>query len=129
MSTETKTKPLTRRWEKNERQTVFAVIGDKGAIHFWFSECSQTSKDVFGQSKYGGVEMHSRVPLSYSKEEPDHENCWLLNAPCWHDGSSLYAEETYIPKYEYCESMNDFEPMWRALECEYERRFATEETI
>ncbi len=43
-----------------------------------------------------GLETHSRTPL-YADEAPSHDYCWLLKCPCWHDGTTMYAEETYLP--------------------------------
>ena len=44
----------------------------------------------------GGVECHSPTSL-YGQEKPSHEHCWLLGAPCWHDGSSLQFSEQIAP--------------------------------
>ena len=40
-----------------------------------------------------GLEHHSRTPIN--DEPPSHHNCWLLGGICWHDGTSMYAEERY----------------------------------
>jgi len=70
----------------------WAVVGDLGGVHFWY----QVS--TFDGEKYGGVEWHWRKPTEdYHAENPDHNDCWIIGGPCWHDGTSLYAEEVYIP--------------------------------
>lgn len=43
-----------------------------------------------------GLELHSRTPL-YGDTAPDHDMCWLLNCPCWHDGTSSWAQEYFLP--------------------------------
>lgn len=96
---------------KAERRTSFAVIGIKGAIEFWFT-------DYQGQ-KYGGVEQHNREPEDYQKENDPREYCDLLSGKCWHDGSSLYAKEYFIPLYENVGEMAVF----RKLEAEYFSRY------
>ena len=79
-----------------------AVIGDAGAVQFHFSvyasEALSESRSLFPFWPYQpwGVEIHTRCGLG---DSPDHENCWLLNAPCKHDGSSLYASEVMMPLF------------------------------
>jgi hypothetical protein len=41
---------------------------------------------------YGGIEWHMGNKRSHHDDKPSHEHCWLLQSPCWHDGSSLAAE-------------------------------------
>lgn len=70
---------------------IYSLVGGQGAVHFWVREF-QKDKGEIGQS--GGVEIHRRRPQDNSKHDPpSHNQCWLLNAPCWHDGSSLLGEE------------------------------------
>ena len=70
---------------------------------------------------YGGFEIHHRSAPNYMKgEAPSHDNCWLLNSPCWHDGSSTYAREFWIPKWE--QSPNDHESMLSMLAGELRKR-------
>ena len=49
-----------------------------------------------GEHWSAGFEVHSRTPL-YCDDAPSHDQCWLLQCPCWHGGSSLQAEERYLP--------------------------------
>lgn len=45
-----------------------------------------------------GLEIHYGQPPDYMADEaPHHEECWLLHGPCWHDGTSLYAQEEFVP--------------------------------
>lgn len=64
---------------------IWALIGNKGAIHIHAS-LSEWSGEY---SWIGGIEVHSAEQPEYRGEQPDHEHCWLLGKPCWHDGTSL----------------------------------------
>jgi len=75
------------------------VHGEMGSVEFWFelrvtSEISSGDLGAF-RATYGGVEIHSRVPFRYSGPEPSHEYCSILDAPCWHDGSSFAAYDLF----------------------------------
>jgi hypothetical protein len=64
--------------------------GEYGAIGIW----AEPSTPGYGERWYGGVEGHSRTPAEYQDAaKPSQELCWLLLAPCWHDGSSLQFSE------------------------------------
>lgn len=71
----------------------YELVGAKGGLHL----------HVTGPHNYdgadhwsAGLEAHSRTPL-HEVEAPSHDECWLLKCPCWHDGTSLYAQEAYLP--------------------------------
>lgn len=91
----------------------FAVIGPKGAVEFWFHtddmECS-------------GFEKHSRTGAGHwdSDTTPSHPSCGLLDGqPCWHDGTSLWASEYWVPGYEA--AGEDW--VWNRLERAYAEQF------
>lgn len=44
----------------------------------------------------GGIEGHSPTPYSEG-DKPSHEHCWLIDGPCWHEGSSLQFSEQIAP--------------------------------
>lgn len=101
---------LERRRIENEGETRWCVIGRNGAVDF---HCLNEA-GPFG--RVGGVEYHMRAAPAYSeKAAPDHENCWLIGCPCWHDGSSLYATEVLIPLLE----RSGDDAVWNQLEREY----------
>lgn len=81
--------------EKENPRYMFAVACEVAGVHFWVEETGLES----GQFRYiGGVENHYATPPDYMKNDPcSNEFCWLLGKPCWHDGSSLLAEDKYIP--------------------------------
>lgn len=118
------TEQLTEVRETHGDRVLFAVVGPLGAVHFW---CEPSTMEDFGRRHYGGVEWHFREQPSWGKPDPDHEDCWLLKGPCWHDGSSLLASETYIPMYEACESYDDYAPLWGMLRNAY-KKFEEAET-
>jgi hypothetical protein len=71
----------------------YELIGAKGGLNL----------HVSGPHHYdnmdnwsAGLETHSRTPL-YGDTAPSHDLCWLLQCPCWHDGTSMYAQEHYLP--------------------------------
>ena len=80
--------------EGENRRHIWSVVGPAGGVHIW----AAPSPDGFGfdERYFGGVEVHSRKPM-YGEGPPHHECCWLLDAPCWHDGSSLYFSENIAP--------------------------------
>ena len=83
---------------ENEREPrhVWTAVGASGGVHIWATEKSDDMVRSFGGRFYGGIECHWRKPR-YDTAGPDHDNCWLLNGPCWHDGSSLYFDENIEP--------------------------------
>lgn len=71
--------------------TSFIVIGDVGALSL---NISQVSND---REPSAGLETHLRYSLGSA---PSHDRCHVLGgAPCWHDGTSLYASEYWLPKF------------------------------
>lgn len=71
------------------------LTGERGGIHVsaWWSE------STFCSDKWmGGIEGHSPIPQSeYDSGKPSQEHCWLIDKPCWHDGSSLQFREQIAP--------------------------------
>lgn len=69
--------------------------GPLGGIHF-------TATIMDEAEKYGGpscgLEFHHAFDPSGGQEAPHHSPCWLLGGPCWHDGTSLYANEALWPR-------------------------------
>lgn len=101
---------------------IWTVTGGRGAIHFHVTDLGKDYKH--GDRYGGGLEVHSRQPFGNSDDAPSHEKCWLLGGPCWHDGTSLYAQETLIPFW--LAAPTDHERIFRLLEREYRERFIAE---
>jgi len=79
------------------------VKGAAGAVSVW----ARTTPAIprYPAEWMGGCEMHSSKPLPYSDAtRPDHEQCNILNGPCWHDGSSLYFSENVAPELPFVDS-------------------------
>lgn len=76
---------------------MWTAKGENGAVHVWAEP--HTADLGWGEKFYGGIEIHSPKRLYESDwaAEPSHVDCWLLNGPCWHDGSSLYFSEKIEP--------------------------------
>ena len=72
---------------------VWSVVAARGGAHLHISEWPDASIETSG-----GIEVHFRfAPESMRDDPPSHDRCWLLQCPCWHDGSSLQVTETWIP--------------------------------
>ena len=90
------------------------LIGPNGGIHFHASGPHQGNWAC-------GLEIHRSTPNG--TDAPSQMKCWLLNAPCWHDGTSLYAEETLWPMIEVYLRTGEHETIFRFLEREYDTHF------
>lgn len=87
----------------------YAVVGKYGAVEFHGNLYPENHPVVETSNRYGGchirtqrgshfdacgIEYHGFKPLGdYMKGEPSQSHCQLLNAPCYHDGTSLQAFE------------------------------------
>lgn len=103
----------------NNVRWIFAIVGEDFAIHLHVSN-PKTEEDMRMDRPCGGVEIHSTKPFRYSdKSKPHNETCWLLNKPCWHDGSST-AAEYYTHLIRQCCNSGDWECVWNSLESDYQ---------
>lgn len=79
----------------------WSAIGSLVGINVHFSDYRNDAamrKVMEGNLLTGGIEFHHRSPPDYMKDEaPSHDHCWLLQCPCWHDGSSMSATDFWIP--------------------------------
>lgn len=101
--------------------TAYGVVGSEGGVQVWWQPVPHVAA-LDGRDVFGGVEYHYRTPPSYRiGSEPDNTECFLLQAPCWHDGSSLQFTERY-------ESLrHNPKAIYRALESDYRRAFTDTE--
>lgn len=98
------------------------VLGEKGALHLHITEYDEEFEKNHGMRQQGGVENHYRTPPDYMKgDAPSHNHCWILEAPCWHDGTSSWAEEYWIPFW--LSHKNDHRAIFDLLERHYKERF------
>lgn len=78
---------------------IWSLVGERGGIHVnaWLTP---PLKGCFAEHRWlGGIEGHSPIPREYESETPSHEHCWLIEGPCWHDGSSLQFSEQLAPGF------------------------------
>ena len=93
----------------------FAIVGEAGAVELrvWAGEADPGLYMAPVSSL--GFEVHERVAATDAR----HANCWLLNGPCRHDGTSLWASEYWLPNL--MQYGTDW--LWPRLEREYAERF------
>lgn len=108
---------LVRYTREDDYEKRWIVVGNYGAIDF---HCSHAHLDV--SKRYGvtgGVEYHHRQPASYMGDDYGctHDHCWVLGGKCWHDGTSLWATEHWIPMFRACGEAW----VWLELESTYRR--------
>ena len=99
------------------------LIGPKGGMHLHIAgPYTYSPQPEFS----AGLETHARIPPDYMRDQaPSHDHCWLLKCPCWHDGTSLYANDHYVPLW--LSDQHNHDGMFARLEHEYARRFEAAE--
>lgn len=76
------------------------IIGRHGGKHLHISGYKPVRSEDIDFS--GGLETHWRNPPEYMENcAPSQNNCWVLGQPCWHDGTSLYVSEAFIPRLKH----------------------------
>lgn len=93
-------------------QHQWELVGPNGAIHLHVTI-------VEGYDDSAGLEFHSRS----GDGAPSQVRCWLLESPCWHDGTSLYAVETLWPMIKGMCALGDHSAIFLILESEYQHHF------
>lgn len=86
------------RWRHN-----YVIETSWGALELHVHEMDEETKKRHPDlsEPTGGIECHYRAPPGYMADRPpSHNRCWILDAPCWHDGSSLAASEKWIPMWQ-----------------------------
>lgn len=90
--------PLFEYSRTEDGRHTWKYVSAKGGVHIWAQEVKPELRGVLFDKFYGGIEVHWRKkPDWVSRDEPDHAHCWVLDAPCWHDGSSLQFDEQIAP--------------------------------
>lgn len=99
---------LSRKYRYKYTATLFAgkwrhdyqIIGRHGGMNFHVDDFGESNKH-FPQRYSAGLEIHYREPPAYMDDQPpSHDMCWLLRCPCWHDGTTAYAEEALLPLFD-----------------------------
>jgi len=96
----------------------YCVVGQDGGVDFHVSEAPAGYEAVCPRT--ARLEIHRRAPADYQRgREADFATCWLLEAPCWCDGTTLYATEHLLPLFD----LGLDAAFWLVLEVEYLNRF------
>lgn len=96
----------------------WAVTGLMGSVSFWVEKSAMPSHGEY----YGGVECHyneKSKPDYFDGKEASQERCDFNMGKCWHDGTSLWASEYWIPHI----LPRGAEAIWQRLEANYRERF------
>ena len=98
---------------------TWICIGGQGALHLHISGPHHyEDRDNWS----AGLEIHRRQPWPSSLHDaPTHDECWVLKGPCWQDGTTQYAMEHFLPRWQLAQ--NDHEQMFGMLGVEYKRQF------
>lgn len=90
------TRKYSMTWWIDQWEHQWAIVGFGGGAHLHIRPYVRD-----GITEYSaGLEMHFAAPPVYSKDKaPSHVPCWLIKVPCWHDGTSLYAQEYFVPLF------------------------------
>lgn len=87
----------TKEWWISEWTHTWAIVGAEISVHLNIRPFKGMN-NVLTHS--GGVEAHFRKPPPYRKgEAPDYIDCPYNNGLCWHDGTSSYASDVFIPMF------------------------------
>lgn len=107
-------------WPYGSRMHIWSIVGGPGGIHLHITE--NRIVDDESLRYHGGLEVHYRQPPDYMRgDAPSHYDCQIIGGPCWHDGSSLYAQDYWIPIWNG--GKMDNERMLELLEGEYMKQF------
>lgn len=99
----------------------YTCVGRWGAVSLHITDLSRMKEAAVEHS--AGLEYHRRQPLPDNDSPPSHEKCWLIGGPCWHDGTSLYAQEKYVPMFR---QGGDPDHIWRAMMRDADEYFAAD---
>jgi len=109
---------IRKYFEYPEGRREWCVTGEFGRLSFWFTPYPEGYEFAHGECGYGGVETHynEKSKPDYLDENSSHNDCMCNAGKCWHDGTSLWAFEYWIP---YVLPMGD-KYIWQTLEYNYD---------
>lgn len=90
---------IRKYFEFPEGRKEWIITGEYGSLSFWVREQSPFIREKFGDQYFGGVETHynEKSKPDYLDDNSLHDICHANNDKCWHDGTSLWASEHWIP--------------------------------
>ena len=95
----------------------YVIEGAKGAIEFTVSE--------YGKDRGRGSSLERHLVTPDGDAAPDHPMCQTVSfRTCWHDGTSLYAEENLLPQWEECGGDHGY--VFNMVLREYHKHFGEE---
>lgn len=106
-------------WHGTARHS-WETVTDVGAVHFHVSFYNADAEPGCGLEFHHGDALAAK---HWPGEAPHHMDCPLTGGRCWHDGTSLYAQETIWPSVKSSLSVGDHDAVFRLLELECNRRF------
>ena len=116
---------LTLRFGSWERRYV--CEGALGAVEFWVRESGIRLREALPDTDLysAGFELHRATPEA-GDGAPDHGRCSALSdRACWHDGSSTYGTDYWLPVWR--SAPEDHQAIFRRLAGEYADRFENKE--
>ncbi len=91
---------------------VWSVETALGAVHLHITDYGEDRSQHFVDRYSGGVEYHWRYPPAHAPHKaPDHTDCPYVHGVCWHDGTSMYASDYYVPMIENAGSIDSVHEM------------------
>ena len=103
----------------------YLCIGGAGVIAFNVRELNLDANAEPEEKYTGGVEFYSRTPFEHSPHDAPIGHVDFVGGQAWHEGSSLLAEERFIPAW--TRDQNDHEFIFQLLTDQYMQVFGTEE--
>ena len=99
-----------------ETRHAWVVRGQVMCLELWITEPGP----ALGIEPQAGLESHYLIrPPWVQDEAPHHTSCSITGGDCWHDGTSLYAMEYYLPMWRPCRDPAD--QFWDDLEYDLKR--------
>ncbi len=103
-------------------ETRWILVGPLGAVDFhcanlrWLDEM-RANLDCMDMPRSAGVEYHHRAKPTWMQARAGYpsQHCWILGGECWHDGTSLWAMEVWLPILE----RDGEDAIWTQLEQTY----------
>ena len=105
-------------------QIRMQVVGSDGGVEFVFN-CYPEPLSRYEESSWqaSGFEYHwkrhSKPDYFKDEDEAPHNDCTITGGECWHDGTSLWASEHWMPLYRAIGPEATFEH----LEAQYRKTF------